>query len=371
MFVYKFSANVDYSRVMAARNRKQRSQATVTCTEQNGQFTPLQGGSKPRGCRCCSKLLVALLLLYTAVPFLLRFSPRLQAELVYFNFIDFPLFVNLSDPESFGLTQTRSFFLQHPQPNGCRLGVWQILPSKYDNMERLSDSQFPKQLSDGSSIILYLHGNTGNRGMSARVDLYKYLAKTKGYHVVAFDYRGYGDSDCSTSEKGLLEDGHLMWDWIRNHAPNARVYLWGHSLGTAASTSLAEKLTNEEASIAGLILDAPFTSILDAGYNHPFSILFWPIMDQIFKPYVIDQFVEKHASIDRIKNIRCPILIAHSHNDFMIPFHLGKKLYETAVATRKPQDIPVRFVDCGDSSHEYNYNSEALKEALDDFIVSV
>ena len=212
---------------MAARNRKQRSQATVTCTEQNGQFTTLQGGSKPRGCRCCSKLLVAMLLLYTAVPFLLRFSPRLQAELVYFNFIDLPLFVNLSDPESFGLTQTRSFFLQHPQPNGCRLGVWQILPSKYDNMERLSDSQFPKQLSDGSSIILYLHGNTGNRGMSARVDLYKYLAKTKGYHVVAFDYRGYGDSDCSTSEKGLLEDGHLMWDWIRNHAPNARVYLWG------------------------------------------------------------------------------------------------------------------------------------------------
>ena len=99
---------------MAARNRKQRSQATVTCTEQNGQFTTLQGGSKPRGCRCCSKLLVAMLLLYTAVPFLLRFSPRLQAELVYFNFIDLPLFVNLSDPESFGLTQTRSFFLQHP-----------------------------------------------------------------------------------------------------------------------------------------------------------------------------------------------------------------------------------------------------------------
>lgn len=358
---------------MAVRSRRQQYQNTSVVQQEEVAPTnrPKKISSPPpnqRGCRCFWRVLAVLVLFYVSVPFVLRFSTRLQAQLIYFNLIDVPLFLNLSEPTQFELTQTRPFFLQHP--NGCRIGAWQVLPGKYDTLDMITYTQFPNKLRDGATIILYLHGNTGNRGRSSRVGIYKYLAKSRGYHVVAFDYRGYGDSDCSASEVGLLEDSHLVWNWIRSNAPNARVYLWGHSLGTSAATSLAEKLTMQGADIAGLVLDAPFTSMLDAAYNHPLAIPYWPVMHYIFKPYVIDNFAEKHASVDRLKNIRCPILIAHGHRDIIIPFHLGKKMYETALATRKSSQETVRFVDCGDSPHKYNYVSTPLRQALDHFIVN-
>ena len=300
------------------------------------------------------------------VPLVLRYSARIQAELIYVNLINLPLFVNLSNPGEIGLTQTRSFFLQHP--NGCRIGVWHILPSKYSQDKGVSGSDFSTRLADGSTIILYLHGNTGSRAKDHRVELYQYL-RNKGYHVVTFDYRGYGDSDCTASEAGLMQDGVLVWNWMRSFAPTAKVYLWGHSLGSGAATYLAENLTAAGTEPTGLVLEAPFTSILDAAQNHPLAIPYWPIMRILFRPYVIDNFVEKHDSAERLKNIHCPMLIFHGRKDIIIPFHLGEEMYQIARATRRSQDEVVRFVDCGNTAHKNNLDSEAFKKAFDRFIM--
>lgn len=76
--------------------------------------------------------------------------------------------------------------------------------SSIDSLKSKIESDFPQINSDnepdfyeqmlrasGSKIIFYLHGNSGSRAASHRVELYQVL-REMGFHVIAFDYRGYG-----------------------------------------------------------------------------------------------------------------------------------------------------------------------------------
>jgi hypothetical protein len=63
------------------------------------------------------------------------------------------------------------------------------------------------------------------------------------------------------------------------------LFIYGHSLGTAIGTNLAVDLSRKQpGSVTGLILDSPFTTILDAAMSHPSAAIF-----RIF-PY-IQQFM--------------------------------------------------------------------------------
>ena len=321
-----------------------------------------------KACSCTRCMLIVacvLLSLYVSVPFILRYSHFVQKELIYVNRISIPFFANLSDPQSFNLSKSRHFNLEHE--NGCKIGVWQLLPGTYHDDTPTPEGNFPSLLSDGHPIILYLHGNTGTRATYSRILLYKMLTEERNYHLITFDYRGFGDSDCSPSEAGLMEDGLLVWQWVTSHAHSSKVYLWGHSLGSGATIYLATNLTADGKNPAGILLDAPFTSVVEAAYNHPFSSPYWIVLDT-FRYLTADYFHETHPSIDRIAHVTCPILIMHGHHDVIVPFHMGYKLYEVAVATRKPGDGKVQFIDCGETSHKFNYHSVDLLNALDTFI---
>jgi abhydrolase domain-containing protein 12 len=81
------------------------------------------------------------------------------------------------------------------------------------------------------SIVLYLHGNTASRGSTHRVELYQILRKM-GYHVLALDYRGFGDSNSVPSELGLVKDAINVYNYILNVTGSRNpVFVWGHSLG--------------------------------------------------------------------------------------------------------------------------------------------
>lgn len=53
-----------------------------------------------------------------------------------------------------------------------------------------------------------------------------------GYHVFALDYRGYGDSTGVPTEEGVVRDLLKLYDVILNNNEQARIFLYGHSLGT-------------------------------------------------------------------------------------------------------------------------------------------
>ena len=310
---------------------------------------------------------LALAVVYVCVAVFIRFSVHAQTHLIYVHYLRLPFFKDLRQPSEVGLRNTRNFDLI--QFDGCPISTWHILPDTYqDNVTRSQD--FISALSDGAPIVLYLHGNTGTRGTHHRVETYLSLRR-RGYHVITFDYRGYGDSQCAPSERGMMEDALLEWDWINRHAPHSRVFIWGHSLGSAAATYLAKEIWERRDTYPrGVILDAPFPSVVDAASHHPFGLPYWPVMS-LFRYLVLEQFQERFESELRLTHIPFPLLIAHGHSDVIIPFHLGQRMYHTALEARKTNPFLSRrlhFVDCGETTHKENYESPALQLALDHFV---
>lgn len=116
-----------------------------------------------------------------------------------------------------------------------------------------------------------------------------------------------------------------------------------------------------------MILDAPYTTIKDAAFYHPFGILYWPVMSSFFKPVFIDHIVEEFPVVKYVQNITCPLLIFHGKRDLIIPFHLGLQVYYSAVSSAKDKDR-IFFHDCPDSTHKKNYLSWNFSLALTRFI---
>src|SRR5262245_7818795 len=101
-------------------------------------------------------------------------------------------------------------------------------------------------------VILYFHGNGG--AVRNRVDRYRALTKD-GTGLVALSYRGYGGSSGHPSEAGLIEDARATYAFAAQRYPEARLVLWGESLGTGVAVALAA-----EKKAARLVLEAPFLS---------------------------------------------------------------------------------------------------------------
>ena len=318
-------------------------------------------------------IVLVVLALYSTPAVLVRYSEWLQKALIFVHHVRTPFYGNLSDPGSYGLKFARQFELFHEDQ--CGVEVWQVLPRVYHdgdevNMDiALSESDFQSALSDGAPVVLYLHGNTGTRALYHRVEVYKYLSGEKGFHVVTFDYRGFGNSQCHPSERGMMEDALLVWKWVRTHAPDSKIYIWGHSLGSAAATYLTKELCDSGEQPSGMILDAPFTDVLDAAENHPITLPYWPIIP-LFRYYILETLEERFESVQRLKDITCPVLILHGRNDIIIPFHIGEKFYNTVLEFKKdhPSMGSVEFVDCGETNHKENYLSPHTHSALDRFI---
>ncbi len=125
----------------------------------------------------------------------------------------------------------------------------------------------------GKPVVVYFHGNGGS--LPHRVPRFRPLV-SDGTGLVALSYRGYGGSQGSPSEEGLIADGRAAYDFARKTYPGAKIVLWGESLGTGVATAIAA-----EKDIAALVLEAPYTSTLDIAQAHyPFIPVRWLMKDQ-------------------------------------------------------------------------------------------
>ncbi|KAK7073294.1 Protein abhd12b [Halocaridina rubra] len=75
-------------------------------------------------------------------------------------------------------------------------------------------------------------------------------------------------------------------------------------------------------------------------------------------------------SDDHIVHINIPVLILHAEDDLVVPFRLGKKLYESALK-RRPADAPVvRFISFSSQfgyAHKYICRAPELPSILRTF----
>ncbi len=167
-------------------------------------------------------------------------------------------------------------------------------------------------VKNARATLLFLHGNAGN--ISHRLDSLK-IFHDLGLSTLIIDYRGYGKSQGKPSEQGTYLDAMTAWRYLtedRNIRPD-QIIIFGRSLGGAVATWLAAN-----SAAGGLILESTFTSIADVGRQ--------------YYPYLpVNTLARIHyPSIDRIDKINSPLLAIHSREDEIIPFRLGKALYDKA-----------------------------------------
>lgn len=112
--------------------------------------------------------------------------------------------------------------------------------------------------------ILCLHANAGNMGH--RLPLMKYLTSHAPSNVMMLSYRGYGLSEGSPSEEGIMKDSQAALDWIirrnRKKAPskfsNKDIILYGQSIGGAVAIDLASRNVGK---IKAFIVENTFLSL--------------------------------------------------------------------------------------------------------------
>lgn len=170
---------------------------------------------------------------------------------------------------------------------------------------------------DAKGTVLFFHGNAGN--ISHRLD-YLAMFKQLGYNTLLLDYRGYGQSSGTPSEIGTYLDAQAAWRYLtetKGIAPT-RVVLYGESLGGAVAARLA---VQEKPGL--LVLASAFTSVPNlAAEIYPFLPVRW-----------ITRF--QYNTLESLQSVTCPVFIAHSPQDEIIPFAHGQQLFQTASEPKK------------------------------------
>jgi len=192
--------------------------------------------------------------------------------------------------------------------------------------------------------LLFCHGNAGN--ISHRLDSLK-LFYDLGLDVLIFDYRGYGESTGSPTEEGTYRDAETAWDFLVNEKEVSpeRIVVFGRSLGGAVAACLAK-----EKEPGALIVESVFSSVGDIGSEvYPFL----PVR-------LISRF--KYNTRAYVQKISCPILVVHSPEDDIIPYHHGRRVFEAA-------KDPKEFLKLQGSHNEgFLISGKNYRDGLDRFL---
>jgi len=204
--------------------------------------------------------------------------------------------------------------LYHPNENNysedkISVDIENVRIKTSDNIELLG-WYHEKNLKDFKTLIFF-HGNAGS--LENRIHKLNHF-RDMNINFLIIAWRGFSGNNGNPSEQGLYEDGKSAIDWlIKKGISEKNLILYGESLGTGVATHLAQNKN-----FAGVILETPFTSMIDAAKK--------------FYPYIPVKLLlkDKFENYKKIKNINSPILIMHGEVDQLVPFSMGKKIYEIA-----------------------------------------
>ena len=204
--------------------------------------------------------------------------------------------------------------LYHPSENNYYgdeliVSVDKVKIKSQDNIELLA--WYHKKNIEGIKTILFLHGNAGS--LENRIHKINNF-KNMNFNFLILSWRGFSGNKGNPTEQGLYKDAKSAVSWLKNKGLKTEdIILYGESLGTGVVVEIAQNNN-----FSGIILESPFTSMIDAAKNkYPFFPIRFLLKD-------------KYESDKKIKNIKSPILIMHGEVDEIVPFWMGKKMYDIA-----------------------------------------
>lgn len=162
--------------------------------------------------------------------------------------------------------------------------------------------------SQTALCVVLFHGN--GEDLRQRSVIAECLAD-EGYGVLQAEYRGFAGNPGKPGEAGLYADGRAALALLEG--AGTRIVIHGYSLGSGVAVQLAA-----ERPCAGLILEAPFTSVIAVARTR----LPWLPINFLIR--------DRYDSLAKIGRVNAPILIYGGDHDRVIPPSHFEQLYRAA-----------------------------------------
>jgi len=230
-----------------------------------------------------------------------------------------PRLIETTTPESLSLPFSSQYL--PPALKSKRLFSW-LIPGKLNKC-----------------TVILVHGWGGNAQMMLPLALPFHQA---GMNVLLYDARNHGKSDGDTfsSLPRFAEDLGSAITWTRQRDPGQKIVVLGHSIGAAAAMLAASHRSDIDLVIA------------ISGFAHPDLVMrrhldrAW--LPQWFKPlimnyvqWVIGYRFDEIAPMNRIRHIRCPVLLLHGTEDRVVPISDMRLIEQNALLENKVHVVAI------------------------------
>ena len=165
----------------------------------------------------------------------------------------------------------------------------------------------------GRPMIAYFHGNGGN--LAYRSDRIRTFWQAR-LGLMMVEYPGYGGNAGSPSEAGMIAAGRAVLAFLdAQGVQSEQLIFYGESIRSGIATRLAT-----EHPVAGLILESPYTSVLDIARRTVWG-RFLPV-----QLLLRDRFEQ----LSLIKGVHAPLLIMQGKKDIIVPPDMGRAVFMAA-----------------------------------------
>lgn len=182
-------------------------------------------------------------------------------------------------------------------------------------------------------VVVQFHGNAEN--MTSHFLSVWWLA-LEGWHVLAFDYRGYGASGGAKDLDGSVADGAAALAHARAKAPGLPLVVLGQSLGGALALASLERDGGE--GLAALVLESTFSSYV--GIARDKLRLHW--LTRFVRGPLAYAFISDRHRPSRLAARRRPVPLAvvHALEDPVVPYEQGRALFAAAAGPKEWWESP-------------------------------
>ncbi|KAI6788736.1 alpha/beta-hydrolase [Hortaea werneckii] len=280
---------------------------------------------------------------------------------------------NLDIPEIFGFLHNQVTPFHIKSSSGHSLYAWHVLPpGLYHKHERelsaepaglvtnIEERLSFKLLRDDSHalLVIHMHGAGGTVASGYRCPNYRALsaAEPNRIHVITFDYRGFGRSPGSPSERGIIADAISVVDRAMQDVgiPSSRILIFSQSLGTAVNMAIAEYYATQETPVvfAGHILVSPLVDVptLVSTYSVAGTIpilspvVKFPALFNYLRTFIKDEWATKDRVASYIRavekaKLRYHVTVMHAEDDYYIPWQHTEEVFANAVAATSSPDL--------------------------------
>lgn len=172
-------------------------------------------------------------------------------------------------------------------------------------------------------FVVHFHGNAAN--VTAHVSLVEWLPWA-GYHVLMFDYRGFGQSEGRVTRAGTIRDGHAALDYAlsRPEAKDLPLFFYGQSLGGAVAIVVAA----ERPEVRAVVAESTFSTYRGIAARHAERLVYFRWLAKVLATCAISSGYDPLEAVPRLAP-RPLFVIAAEDDEICFP-ELAQELYDAA-----------------------------------------